>query len=115
MSYITYEVRVYDDSKEWRLNGQLHREDGPAVEWDNGTNEWFLNDKLHREDGPAIEYANGSKEWWLNGNLHRIEGPAVEYANGSKEWWLCDVRLSEQKWKEETKMYRTSLGRVLYG
>ena len=27
---------------------------------------WYLNGKLHREDGPAIEYANGSKSWWLN-------------------------------------------------
>ena len=23
--------------------------------------------KWHREDGPAIEYPNGTKEWWLNG------------------------------------------------
>jgi hypothetical protein len=27
---------------------------------------WYLNGKLHREDGPAIEYANGAKSWWLN-------------------------------------------------
>ena len=26
-----------------------------------------MNGKLHREDGPAIEWANGDKEWWLNG------------------------------------------------
>jgi len=31
-----------------------------------------LNDKLHREDGPAIEYADGSKYWWLN-NEHLTE------------------------------------------
>tara|TARA_R110002051_G_scaffold185538_1_gene254998 strand:+ start:125 stop:382 length:258 start_codon:yes stop_codon:yes gene_type:complete len=23
----------------------------------------------HREDGPAIEYADGTNEWWLDGNL----------------------------------------------
>jgi hypothetical protein len=28
---------------------------------------WWLNDKLHREDGPAVEYPDGTKEWWLNG------------------------------------------------
>ena len=22
---------------------------------------------LHREDGPAIEWDSGAKEWWLNG------------------------------------------------
>ena len=25
----------------------------------DGYKEWFLNGKLHREDGPAIEYASG--------------------------------------------------------
>jgi hypothetical protein len=29
--------------------------------------EWWLNDQLHREDGPAIEWADGTKSWWLNG------------------------------------------------
>ena len=28
---------------------------------------WFLNGKLHREDGPAIEWADGTKVWYLNG------------------------------------------------
>ena len=53
--------------KSWYLNGQRHREDGPAIEWEDGTKEWWLNGKCHREDGPAIECANGSKEWYLNG------------------------------------------------
>ena len=35
-----------------------------------GAKEWWLNGKLHREDGPAIEWADGSKEWYLNGKLH---------------------------------------------
>ena len=30
-----------------------------------GNKYWRLNDKLHREDGPAYEYADGSKEWWV--------------------------------------------------
>ena len=34
---------------------------------DNGTNRWYINDQLHREDGPAVEYANGDKHWYLNG------------------------------------------------
>ena len=33
----------------------------------NGDKEWFLNGKLHREDGPAVEYADGHKSWYLNG------------------------------------------------
>jgi hypothetical protein len=45
----------------------LHREDGPAFEWRDGSKEWYLNGKRHREDGPAYEGADGHKEWWLNG------------------------------------------------
>ena len=74
--------------KEWWLNGNLHREDGPACEYTNGDKEWLLNGKRHREDGPAIERPDGSKSWYLNGNLHREDGPAVEWANGAKYWLL---------------------------
>ena len=55
-----------------------------------GNKEWFLNGSLHREDGPAVEYANGTKEWYLHGNRHREDGPAVERAGGTKEWYLHD-------------------------
>ena len=47
--------------------GQLHRVDGPAIEWVNGDKEWHLNEKRHREDGPAVEWKDGSKYWYLNG------------------------------------------------
>lgn len=85
------ECKTYPDgAKSWFLNGEYHREDGPAFEHPNGTKKWFLNDKLHREDGPAIEYSSGTKEWYLNGELHREDGPAVEEPDGTKEWWLND-------------------------
>ena len=54
-------------TKEWRLNGKLHREDGPAIETTDGYTTWYLNDKLHREDGPACEYPDGHKVWYLHG------------------------------------------------
>ena len=53
--------------KRWYLNGQYHREDGPAVESPNGDKWWYINSQLHREDGPAIEYIDGTKYWYLNG------------------------------------------------
>jgi len=46
---------------------------------------WYLNGKLHREDGPAVEWADGHREWWLNGELHREDGSAIEWANGTRE------------------------------
>ena len=92
------EMKVSSDgTKRWFLNGERHREDGPAIEWSDGEKHWYLNDKLHREDGPAIEYPNGTKCWYLNGKKHREDGPAVEYAGGTKRWFLND---EEVTWKE---------------
>ena len=56
---------------------------------------YYYKDKektiIHREDGPAVEYFNGSKQWWLNGERHRMNGPAVEYADGSKVWYINGI------------------------
>ena len=49
---------------QYRVNGQLHREDGPAVEYNNGTKYWIIKDKNHRSDGPAVEWFNGRKSYY---------------------------------------------------
>ena len=85
---INYEVDETEDSTIYRIESEKHREDGPAVEWANGSKEWWKRGKRHREDGPAIEYADGKKEWWVNGQRHRIGGPAIEWANGNKLWFV---------------------------
>jgi len=85
---IEYTVQIHERRTEWYLNGKLHREDGPAVEYTSGTKEWYLNGKLHRVEGPAIEWSDGDKSWYLNGKRHREDGPAVEYTDGDKSWWL---------------------------
>jgi hypothetical protein len=75
-----------------QINGngelQFHRENGPAVEDNNGDKYWYKNGLLHREDGPASELYDGTKSWWINGIKHREDGPAVENANGSKVWFI---------------------------
>jgi hypothetical protein len=55
--------------KWWYLNGQLHRENGPAIEYSYGVKEWHINGQLHREDGPAIE-GNNNKYWYINGKQY---------------------------------------------
>ena len=65
---------------------------GYSVNIDQSAIRWYLNEELHRVDGPAVEYVSGYKEWCLNGKRHRVDGPAVEYASGAKEWWLNGVR-----------------------
>ncbi len=77
-----------DGTKEWSLNGERHRSDGPALEWTDGNKEWWFNGERHRTDGPALECANGTKAWWFCGKRHRIDGPALEGANVNKQWWF---------------------------
>ena len=99
---IEYTVNVWAGGCEWYLKNKLHREDGPAAEYSDGSKWWYLNDKLHREDGPAIERADGTKEWWLNNKLHREDGPAIERADGSKFWYLNDVHVTQADHKRRT-------------
>ena len=39
-------------------------------------NNWYRKKILHREDGPAVEFKDGSYMWYLNGQWHRVGGPA---------------------------------------
>ena len=80
-----------------------HRENGPAIEFNNGTKEWYLNGKRHRVDGPAYDHQNGYKEWYVNNKLHRIDGPAIEYSNGDKSWYLNGKEYSEKEYEVLTK------------
>nr|WP_297502381.1 hypothetical protein [Ferrovum sp.] len=74
--------------KEWYQNGLRYREDGPSIDCVSGYRAWYRNGQLHREDGPAVERADGTVEYWINDGLHREDGPAVERADGRKEWWI---------------------------
>jgi hypothetical protein len=79
--------------KYWYRNGALHREDGPAIEYFNGTKLWYQDGQLHRENGPALEYSDGTKYWYKNGKRHRENGPAIEFINGQTEYWIDDERI----------------------
>lgn len=46
---------------------RYHRENGPAVIWNNGSEYWYREGKIHREDGPAIKHSDGTVEYALNG------------------------------------------------
>ena len=76
-----YNIKIYKNgNKCYYLNGNLHREDGPAVEYIDGQKEWYKNGKRHRQDGPAIEYAAGNKAWYLNDKFY---GYDIEFTNES--------------------------------
>ena len=83
-------------------SGGFHREDGPAIEWNDGARYWYINGEFHREDGPATELCNGTKSWYINGKRHREDGPAVECANGTKWWWINGECLTEDEFNNGT-------------
>lgn len=96
-----YIVRVYADRTEWyNKEGKQHRENGPAVEFVNGSKLWYKEGQFHREDGPALESAIGDKLWYINGQLHREDGPAAELADGDKSWWINGEELTEEEFNQ---------------
>ena len=53
-----------------------------------GNKYWLTeNGEYHREDGPAIEYTDGSKHYFQNNIRHRLDGPAREYS----DWYECNL------------------------
>ena len=108
---LKYQVDVDKDGMRRYYNkaGQLHRDDGPALENISGRKCWYQNGLLHRTDGPAVEWANGTKYWFRYGRLHRTDGPAIEwvFTNGyiNKEWYIDDTELTEEEFNQEVKHY----------
>ena len=48
------------------INEDLLRQNHFIIISDNGDRSWWSNGKRHREDGPAIELNNGVKFWCVN-------------------------------------------------
>jgi len=58
------------------------------VESENRDKFWYKEGNLHRENGPAIEFLYGIKFWHKEGKFHRLNGPAIECPDGTKEWYI---------------------------
>ena len=86
-------IEIESDSISIYKNNKLHRDDGPAVIYSDGSKEWYKNGKLHRDNGPAIMNNNGYIAWYKNNKLHRDDGPAIIITNGSKIWYKNGVRI----------------------
>ena len=67
-----------------------------------GDKYWRIDGKIHRTDGPAVEWADGTKEWAIYGLNHRTDGPAVEWAGGDITWHLDGITLTFDKWLNQT-------------
>lgn len=70
---IEYTVRVFDDgNRHWFLNGRLHREDGPAIEWSDGSKFWYLDGKLVTEQEVMKSSCSGNIVE-INGKKYKLE------------------------------------------
>lgn len=92
-------------AKYYRINGELHRENGPAYTvYFPGTNKiheeiYYICGKKYRENGPAhiIYNSHGARcyeVWYKNNLFHRLDGPAViecDFTDGQRTnslWFL---------------------------
>lgn len=87
----------------------FHREDGPAVEYIDGTNLYYKFGKLHREDGPAIEHPDGTKEYYIAGIRHRLDGHAIEYSDGT------GVYILRGKYFDNKNVYKKAVAKFRLG
>ena len=77
MSYKEYTVYVYANGiKHWYLNGKRHREDGPAVEREDGTKSWYLNGEEYTEE-EFLKKTSKVKELTVT-ELEKLLGYAVK-------------------------------------
>ncbi|CAB4130029.1 hypothetical protein UFOVP116_234 [uncultured Caudovirales phage] len=65
-----YEIKKVHKSTRWLVNGQFHREGGPAIVYECGSKSWWKFDKLHRIDGPAFECPHGNHLYYINGKQY---------------------------------------------
>ena len=55
-----------------------------------GETGWYVNSELHRENGPAIEYDNGCKAWHLRGCLIYND-----YFDNTCDFVLSDIMIKQ--------------------
>jgi hypothetical protein len=66
--------------------------------------EWWVDGELHREDGPAVVFANGERMWYKHGRLHREDGPAVEKRMGwdvKDRWYENGIKIKPKNLRDE--------------
>lgn len=64
-----YKIIYHNNAVAYKFNKLFHREDGPAIIQENGTEEWLYMGKMHRLDGPARTIVSDTVhyEWWVDG------------------------------------------------
>lgn len=69
---------------------------------------WKLSDgRIHREDGPAVEYNNGGKAWYLFNKPHRTDGYAIiDLMYNDKSFYVMGTRYDDvMSWAKAAVQY----------
>lgn len=91
------------------LNGKIHREDGPAIIYEDESEKYYINGELHRDNGPASivkcsRHFKGSDLYpqefkndfilffYKNGLFHNDSGPAIVYPWGENEYYINGLK-----------------------
>ena len=80
----------------------------------DGLKEWRnARGKLHREEGPAVEYPDGSKEWWVDGATART-APRSSRLTGRRNGGNMDGGTGRMPRLENTPPARRNGGSAAY-
>ena len=93
----TGECKLYSDQTiRYYKNNQLHKEDGPALIFQNGDVEYYLNGLFHNENGPAIIYEY-IKIWYYKGVKYGINNRHQnDFSNSSWREFIENKKREEQ-------------------
>jgi len=92
---------------------ELHRLDGHAILWSDGSKEWYKNGKRHRINGPAVDLNNGRKDWYINGIHHNLSGPAVIWRE-KYEYFINGEKLNKKEVENWIKENNIDLNKKTY-
>jgi hypothetical protein len=85
LSVLPEGIKYWHKKTENKYNIIFHNENGPAIEWPDGSECWYKDNLLHNENGPAVKYADGSEEYWLNGKQYTKEQYYNELEKNNKK------------------------------
>ena len=60
-------VTDHGGNPDWKQIYELHRINGPAIQWADGDQDWYKLGKRHRTNGPAVTRIGRKPQYWVNG------------------------------------------------
>ena len=94
------------DRVEWHnADGQVDRDDGPAIIYRSGTRSWVKNGKTHRVGAPALTYDHVGEVWKVDGKLHRLDGAAHISPTGHRCWYVNHVKIDVLDYDAAVRRY----------